>query len=415
MSTPKESKFLNGGGLEYLWEKIVSKFQTKAIADSGSYYTTDTVEGALQEVGSDIISLESGKQDTLIAGSNITISNNVISAEGGGGYVAQDEPPEDTDVLWVDTSDDSSNAIDYETEIINKPLINGIELVGNKSLSQLGISYNTNRNLLDNWYFGNPINQRGLTSYPEVTSGSYTIDRWVSMRGMIINSGYISSSSIHQKYEKLNELEGKTLTFSVLFNDGTLESGTAVLNTSTNVYFVSKPTETFYMRFSSYWNAFQIYTDNSTMMEFVAVKLEFGSVQTLVHQENGVWVLNEIPNYTEELLKCQRYLYVLNGSGSAYFPVAAGLVQSETQARIFINCPTQLRSNPSVDISKAPLIAIISNGTVYTVTSTSISGTRAGIIYMLVNVSGSMSATLPAFLRMASTEGDPQIIFSAEL
>ena len=92
MSTPKESKFLNGGGLEYLWEKIVSKFQTKAIADSGSYYTTDTVEGALQEVGSDIISLESGKQDTLIAGSNITISNNVISAEGGGGYASLRAP-----------------------------------------------------------------------------------------------------------------------------------------------------------------------------------------------------------------------------------------------------------------------------------------------------------------------------------
>lgn len=43
-------------------------------ADSSSVYTKSEVDTAL-----------SGKQDTLIAGDNITISGNVISAEGGGG------------------------------------------------------------------------------------------------------------------------------------------------------------------------------------------------------------------------------------------------------------------------------------------------------------------------------------------
>ena len=32
-----------------------------------------------------------------------------------------------------------------------------------------------NRNLLDNWYFGAPVNQRGKASY---TGAGYTIDRW---------------------------------------------------------------------------------------------------------------------------------------------------------------------------------------------------------------------------------------------
>ena len=32
-----------------------------------------------------------------------------------------------------------------------------------------------NPNLLDNWYFGNPVNQRGQTEY---TGGGYTVDRW---------------------------------------------------------------------------------------------------------------------------------------------------------------------------------------------------------------------------------------------
>ena len=40
---------------------------------------------------------------------------------------------------------------------------------------------------------------------------------------------------------------------------------------------------------------------------FYAAKLELGSQQTLAHQENGAWVLNEIPDYGEQLRRCQRY------------------------------------------------------------------------------------------------------------
>lgn len=40
-----------------------------------------------------------------------------------------------------------------------------------------------------------------------------------------------------------------------------------------------------------------------------AVKLELGPTQTLAHQENGQWVLNEIPEYGEQLRRCQRYYY----------------------------------------------------------------------------------------------------------
>ena len=39
----------------------------------------------------------------------------------------------------------------------------------------LALSSKPNPNLIDNWYFGNPVNQRGQTSY---TGTSYGIDRW---------------------------------------------------------------------------------------------------------------------------------------------------------------------------------------------------------------------------------------------
>lgn len=44
-----------------------------------------------------------------------------------------------------------------------------------------------------------------------------------------------------------------------------------------------------------------------TSIDIAAIKCEIGSGQTLAHQEGSAWVLNEIPNYAEELLKCQQY------------------------------------------------------------------------------------------------------------
>ena len=44
--------------------------------------------------------------------------------------------------------------------------------------------------------------------------------------------------------------------------------------------------------------------------KIIAVGLELGSQQTLAHQENGVWVLNEIPKFGDQLAECQRYYQV---------------------------------------------------------------------------------------------------------
>ena len=41
----------------------------------------------------------------------------------------------------------------------------------------------------------------------------------------------------------------------------------------------------------------------------LAAKLELGPTQTLAHQENGVWVMNEVPDYGEQLRRCQMDLF----------------------------------------------------------------------------------------------------------
>ena len=80
-----EDEEVTAAGLNELNDALSGKADTSAVtasiaaavsgkADSNSVYTKTEIDSAL-----------SGKQDTLIAGTNITISGNVISAAGGGG------------------------------------------------------------------------------------------------------------------------------------------------------------------------------------------------------------------------------------------------------------------------------------------------------------------------------------------
>ena len=79
-------------------------------------------------IPSEIDQLRLSKQDKLTAGNGIKIENNVISATGGGG---------------------SGGTTDYEL-LENKPQINGVELLGNKSLTDLGIDIPAKTSELEN-------------------------------------------------------------------------------------------------------------------------------------------------------------------------------------------------------------------------------------------------------------------------
>ena len=176
----------------------------------------------------------------------------------------------------------------------------------------------SNQNLLDNWYFLAPVNQRGQTSYSKANK-VYTIDRWQGMNsisgievtesGIKLNlvSGY---NMIRQFIEAPERLLGKTVTLTALFSDGTLEKNVIIIpdefiaSTELNKSGVAR------LQISNSNNSNVLYVKLTSNKEvtIAAVKLELGSDQTLAHQnENGNWVLNEIPNYGEELAKCQRY------------------------------------------------------------------------------------------------------------
>lgn len=177
------------------------------------------------------------------------------------------------------------------------------------------------RNLLDNWYFGNPVNQRGETEY---TEAGYAIDRWKIVligtgRGLNVGSGFVTISAsasneirVDQFFEHPTDYYKQMVTASVLLADGVLYTGSGIIKNKPDSGFA---TTVFYQNSkfamlvqASYLGTliFRISVMPEQSIDVVAVKLELGSVQTLAHQDtNGNWVLNDPPpDKHMELLKC---------------------------------------------------------------------------------------------------------------
>lgn len=226
------------------------------------------------------------------------------------------------------------------------------------------ISYNApNPNLLDNWYFVGggsqqgggqfPINQRGQASYS--TNWSYTIDRWKMGNGSYPLSvsaiGITSSGVALMQIVNYRDLLGKEVTASAVVN-GTCAFATVQIPNQlpagwTRLITVSVENSTISIDIDA--SSLMFIFDINSGDVFKAVKLELGTTQTLAHQENGVWVLNEIPNYQQELAKCQRYFIRLGMTEWARY--GFGVADSATNVAIVVNLPVTMASSPMASYS----------------------------------------------------------------
>ncbi len=215
-----------------------------------------------------------------------------------------------------------------------------------------------NRNLLINWYFLRPVNQQGLTAYQV---RGYTIDMWrtwtaasrvsLSENGVLVDRTNADADGIYQYFEDGESLlVGKIVTISVLTKEyglinksGILTSGSSSIIQTTEfgdiaLFHSLTKTPPFFFRIS---------VNAGKAVTVIAAKLEFGSSQTLAHKEGSKWVLNEIPDYTAELEKCQRYFwrYKFIGEWSK-----TAFIQAFTATRLegqFI-APVQMRTLPTI-------------------------------------------------------------------
>lgn len=180
----------------------------------------------------------------------------------------------------------------------------------------IGSQY-SNPNLLDNWYFADPINQRGKNEYTGDGTAAYTIDRWSAVFGSkdriaLTEKGVeiISVSGTIYFLQKmiLDGLFGKSaekLTFSILTDTGELYAarlGNPSITPFGRIYIQSLSQDMIQT---------VIQADKDNSITVVAAKLELGATQTLAHKEGNTWVLNDpLPNKALELAKCQRYYQI---------------------------------------------------------------------------------------------------------
>ena len=250
----------------------------------------------------------------------------------------------------------------------------------------------SNGNLLDNWYFPDPINQRGQTEY---TGSGYTIDRWRStnenLSTIILSDGIqlltpanASGSGYFRHYFE-NPLPPGIYTYSALVR-GTGSGFMNVTDEPAGSFFgpnavIANPGEAWTLTTGTFLSTdttkiriayFRCNAGSS--FDIKAAKLELGPVQTLAHQDaDGNWVLNDPPpNKALELAKCQRYQVDTNTEQSPFALTAV----STNMLFGSIVFATSMRIKPAVN---GLTLRKIKDGQLTQVTGFALQGTTDGI------------------------------------
>lgn len=184
-----------------------------------------------------------------------------------------------------------------------------------------------NQNLLDNWYFGYPVNRKGLNNYPALESveTAFFIDRWIYGKGLANGvllgtdgltiahrSGEYNFIAQPQAEGYLEQLRGKIVTISALVKGsghvfiGTV-NGPRSTSLLTDSFSVCSNTFEWPKEANKWTDQPSISVDEGTIATVNAMKLEFGSEQTLAHKVGDAWVLTEIPNHSEQYNICRNY------------------------------------------------------------------------------------------------------------
>lgn len=312
-----------------------------------------------------------------------------------------------------------------------------------------------NPNLLDNWYFGRPVNQRdgyislqgvpvyndaactslignqietavtciksgtnyerringqggGFVKASDVVRGytavGYTVDRWwtgfdsgslslqLTNDGVIFNAGSSGSyENFSQPYLKESCIVGQPYTISFLVDN--FQNVNQIFNNKTGSNFdITDNLISYTFSYNSTPDSnpdigIQVKKGTSTLIK--AAKLELGSVQTLAHKENGVWVLNEIPDYGEQLRRCQRLARAYKCRlGQTFLP--CGAYRSDRKA-VSIVLPTScFRATPTVSALN-DIFQLFDGTNVYPITSLAVVDYSDGLVNIYAYTSQSFA------------------------
>lgn len=274
-------------------------------------------------------------------------------------------------------------------------------------------------NLLINAWFLNPVNQRGETSY---LRNGYTIDMWktanastevsLTENGIKVVQTYTSQPRITQLTETVFPA-GTTMTVSAIMKgDGINAPKIQVQNVfSSDTIFIGEAnndewqmvTGTFVTELEGAPSVGLYCSTNNTnppVFEIAAAKLEMGEGQTLAHQDaDGNWALNGIPDYAEELAKCQRYFVRIKNEGTETGFIGTGVATSTNGTVCVLPLPVSMRVAPA--LSDWSGVTFGDGGSSASTAATSVEEIAAAAPYN----------TRPVIIRGTSKKGNAYVIF----
>ena len=249
-----------------------------------------------------------------------------------------------------------------------------------------------NPNILHNWDFRNPVNQRGVSG--AITTGTYFYDRWIRDNGTVTpNPTYLTVvGTLIQKIEGV--FSSKDLTLSVMINNVVYSATITTESDGTAVGGL--------VSFGDQWSTYYYdVTGNVTTVSLTiteasnvqAVKLELGTISTL-H-------LDPPMDHAVELAKCQRFFINLGG-----FVPFVGSSPVANEAEFLLHAPN-MRTNPSISTTALHVLygGVTYPGNVHSLTA------RNG--YVKVNSSGHTG--LPALQAFFGSFANDNISLSADL
>ena len=270
--------------------------------------------------------------------------------------------------MYVDEQDAlnlkaANNYTDRQINEVNKSVVDLQKIKADKT----EIPIVSNPNLLDNWYFADPINQRGKAEYTANTLDTYTIDRWKTVsfvkgstdvilnKYLTLNFPTSNLSGFSQVIENPELYMGQTLTFSVLTDEDVFSTTVTLVDMETEIDYGDTNIndnlriDIFYVVKERTLSVRLLSNYNPTSVNVIAAKLELGDKQTLAHKDaGGKWVLNDPPpNKALELAKCQRYYW----KSTDVFSFTSNDVKNNNRGLVNVQFPVTMRARPAVTIT----------------------------------------------------------------
>lgn len=278
----------------------------------------------------------------------------------------------------------------------------------------------SNPNLLDNWCFAAPINQRRGTEYAftdtnaNSTSSDQCIDRWRINRNntklefgtdsITLSNSAGKEKSFFQYVDKITK-KGTTITASVLVKNVV---GSTALRLEYNNASYRSSSKTADAAGVECYTITHTVTDDVTKyitfalsiperMQVIAAKLEIGDRQTLAFlDKDGKWALYDRFDRESELMKCQCYLAQLV---SSHYPtegvIGVGIVTTSTSALSYVTVPSvaisrSLKRSPTT-VSRSGSWKVKKQNSTFNVTSISLKNLTAGSATLMAKIEGELA------------------------